>query len=355
MRRDRSVQLLLSLLLATCSLMGNSVRHHEMQASSSTVRGPLCGRIVFQENEVGLVSIKPNGTGRRSIGSFRSEFDERISPDGTKVVFTRFKGNSNRRHVFVLRVRSDRIEKLTSGNVYDFAPSWAPDSKRLAFVRSDYPLYRIHELDLRTGETRVITDGVDPVYSPASSEMAFLRYDLTGTEADIFAVDLSTDEERQLTEDRLSHDGSVAWASDGSKLLFERYPQAQRNEYDGPYADIWSMDSDGSSEKNLTNFQDDYNGVNRASFSPDGAHIAYNTSSDAGGQVQIADADGTDVVRVTKGVEFARSASWAPDSFRIAFEVGGNALKTFDIVSEEKTFVYRTKRGLHSPLWVRCQ
>jgi dipeptidyl aminopeptidase/acylaminoacyl peptidase len=112
--------------------------------------------------------------------------DPQISPDGATVAFVRVTVNEkeNRYESSLFAVTSaggDAPRRLTSG-IRDTAPRWAPDSKRLAFVRAvekDGKVQppQIYVLAMDGGEARAVTDAAggagNPVWSPDGSQIAF--------------------------------------------------------------------------------------------------------------------------------------------------------------------------------------
>src|SRR5690349_14099902 len=118
--------------------------------------------------------------------------DPQISPDGSTVVFVRVTVNEkeNRYESSLFAVPSSGSEpprRLTS-NVRDVSPRWAPDGKRIAFVRSPAvsstekdskpATSQLYLLAMDGGEARGVTDlpnGVtSPVWSPDGTSIAFL-------------------------------------------------------------------------------------------------------------------------------------------------------------------------------------
>lgn len=104
--------------------------------------------------------------------------DPQISPDGSTVAFVRVTVNEkeNRYETSLFAAPATGAEaprRLTSG-IRDTTPRWAPDGKRLAFVRSvekdgKAQPGQIYLLQMDGGEARAITDVTSGAGAPAWS------------------------------------------------------------------------------------------------------------------------------------------------------------------------------------------
>ncbi|MBM3599542.1 MAG: tandem-95 repeat protein [Alphaproteobacteria bacterium] len=77
--------------------------------------------------------MRPDGTGARqmTLGP-NNDFDASISPDGTKVAFTRHLAGTDYTNVWVKDLRTGAETQLTSSNM-EGAPDWSPDGTQIAF------------------------------------------------------------------------------------------------------------------------------------------------------------------------------------------------------------------------------
>ena len=108
--------------------------------------------------------------------------DPQISPDGTRVAFTRVevdrKEDSYRTSLWVMDTGGGEARPLTAGP-RDSQPRWSPDGRRIAFVRKpegEKPA-QIHLLPMEGGESSALTalekGASNPAWSPDGARIAF--------------------------------------------------------------------------------------------------------------------------------------------------------------------------------------
>jgi dipeptidyl aminopeptidase/acylaminoacyl peptidase len=124
----------------------------------------------------------------KDIFSFLWVANPQLSPDGSRVAFTRVNVDEKRTGYetsiwMVSTSGNDAPVRMTNGK-HDAQPRWSPDGKRLAFVRGGEKddagkpkPSQIALLSLAGGEARVITDlpkgAAGPVWSPDGKRIAF--------------------------------------------------------------------------------------------------------------------------------------------------------------------------------------
>lgn len=137
-------------------------------------------------------------------------------------------------HVFVIPAEGGSARQLTQGDYDHNGPiSWSPDGRQIVVAanRIDNPLddpqdAELWLIDVADGDMRALTDrdGPDfaPTFSPDGKRIAYLGYDdkkLGYHNANVYLLDIATGDSRNLTADLDRSVGSVAWAGSNSRLV----------------------------------------------------------------------------------------------------------------------------------------
>jgi dipeptidyl aminopeptidase/acylaminoacyl peptidase len=297
--------------------------------------------------------------------------DPRLSPDGRHVAYVvnRIDGEANlyRASIWVAPVDgSAEPRQLTHGERSDHVPRWSPDGRWLAFLSNrDGEEKESHDelyvLPADGGEPRRLSDGKEAVasiaWSPDSRRIAFVRrvrdeayeeeddrrraprrfdrvffkLDGVGWTGDrrrhLLVVGVDGEDERQLTDGDCENDGPT-WSPDGSRIVFS---SLRGDRWDVELVEALyelEVDAEGAEPRRLT--QPDESG-SKASFSPDGAFIAYVHAPEDGtephhSQIAVIRADGSDRRALTASLDrqctpypLGREPVW--DAGRVAFGV----------------------------------
>lgn len=220
------------------------------QASSLGSAAPLAGtgagdqypawspdgrHIVFAErntntNNNQVTVMNADGSGRQTLragdgtvisdGTY-SDSQPVWSPDGTRIAFARFipgsNGSQQTNHILIVTVSFDGQGNLTvtSGDTptdistasattpYDDAPNFSPDSRRIAFGRSDGPAFHAYIADSGDGNTAganaarasnapASTSEDYPAFSPDGTQLAVAGGDNYTTQTSIYDINLAT-------------------------------------------------------------------------------------------------------------------------------------------------------------------
>ena len=159
-----------------------------------------------------------------------------------------------------------------------------------------------------------------PVWSSDGTKIAFMSR--IGTNLDISVIDADGSGEQRLTYDP-AWDMFPVWSPDGNSIVFQTNRDGNN--------EIYVMDADGTGQTNLTRYSklDGW-----PSWSPDGTRILYYSMQSVtlhieeiepklameNLEVVVMDADGTDVVNLSRNSATDQLPVWSPDGTKIAFQ-----------------------------------
>jgi TolB protein len=202
----------------------------------------------------------------------------------------------------------------------DTHPEWSPDGSSIAFisnregVRAGLPIN--FEVYLASGEgeneQRLTTNQhfeADVAWAPDGSTILFKSFQDGNDE--IYALDLRTGRARNLTNSPAS-DGGPSWSPDGATIVFH-------SDRGSPPSSLYLMNADGSNVRPLPH---DPGPGHTPRWSPDGRHIAFVSQRAGNGEIYVADADGANVRRITHDSRENGYPRWSPDGTSIANTVG---------------------------------
>ena len=196
-------------------------------------------------------------------------------------------------------MNSESTKQLTNGKAKDGNPQWSADGKSIAFVSDRDGKQQLYLLPVDGGEARQLTEakrgiGGGFAWSPDGRKIAFsavptvepidlckepyrvdrtvYRFDAIGyldqTIQDVFLLDLTSGETRQLTNDR-TNNVNLRWSPDGSEILYDATMRADAALAMIP--DLMTVDLNGNRKPILQGWAS----IEGANFTPDGKQIVF--------------------------------------------------------------------------------
>lgn len=248
--------------------------------------------------------------------------------------------------IHLMRPDGLRRQRLTGGRpaghgAGDVQAAWAPDGRRLAFVRTSKPSpdrSRIYLLDVAGGRATALTPGgrqiqsIDPAWSPDGRQIAYTRWNSRGEVGENAIVVAQADGSGERVLRRVGLDGQPdvmgqpAWSPDGAQILYTRYTTDRRHNF---RPSLHVMDAATGDSRPLAGDAAD------GAWSPDGRRIAFSGVRDGNGkwcyeqcfisgEIYVMESDGTNLERLTRNRGNDAAPSWSPDGSRIVFESNRN-------------------------------
>jgi Tol biopolymer transport system component len=327
------------LVATACLLLG---------AAEASPAPPRNGWIVFQRfdpslGRTRLYTVQADGRGLRaitrppSVAGVDSQPD--WSPDGRRILFRRIAnaGRPDERvDIYIVGADGRGLRNLTRAGCTGLCaaneePSWSPDGKRIAFVRSMGPVQpgrqprivgifvmnadgtHVRQLTQRPGMS--VTQDHAPSWSPDGKRIALVAVNITTKPAGASVIYvINADGTRPRVVRSMPHGwpgaGAPLWSPDGKRILYSTYCWFGNCGQHATGAQLFSVGVDGKSPRQLTRVAGNAIG---GRWSPDGRKVVFVRNPRIGptGEVYTMNADGTALRRVTTGLELgARGPDW---------------------------------------------
>jgi len=242
----------------------------------------------------------------------KDEGDAVLSPDGTKIAFSRI-GPDNH-DLFVMKRGSSRARRLTGGKSLDMFPAWSPDGARIAYsafrrgvsgARSD----GIWVIDVSTGRKRQLshrTNDQGAQFSPGGGRVLFNG--LRGGDYELMMAHLGGGRVERLTDNR-RNDLFPRWDVNGSSVVYTGTAPSQTHH-------LFRLSlADGSTTRLTPRKTHDEAGI----VSPDGTQIAFLRCPGTTCALWVMDSGGRHRRELfSAGIEGGPPV-WSPGGHRLAF------------------------------------
>ncbi len=260
-----------------------------------------------------------------------SDQNPAFSPDGSKLVFTRFDNayNVGPAGLFLLDIETKQASRLTpfedQDNVNLPGSAWDTDSYRIVFASDREETDDLWQIASGgSGMGRITTHNgppwhLEPSWSPDGEwlvfEASWAGDSEDGRVSQVWKIRQDGTTLTYLTSEVDCDDRQPNWSPAGDRIVFQR-----RALPDGKW-DLFTLKADGSDLQNITNSPsiDETD----ASWSPGGKCLVYSTDNNSlsAPNLFIVRTDGGSSIRLTSSTTHEDSApSWSPDKQWIAFE-----------------------------------
>ena len=276
---------------------------------------------------VGSLFFLSTETGEKRRVTFPSvdydDFDPAFSPDMSHLAFVRYSGyGASASDLYIIGLSGDLVpqgepQRLTAFNGRVTSPVWTPDGLTILFTRREgagsHSLWRINLTGNRQIEPLAIA-------ADSSSSMTLSRsgnkivYTRESSNVNIWAADLNSTASNRADWIRpfiasTSEEDNPQFSPDGKHIAYQSSRSGK--------TEIWVCDQDGSNSRQLTNMAAVVSGFAR--WSPDGKEVVFHSRPNGSASLYVIDAAGGTPKRLTSEIGNDISPSWSHDGKWIYF------------------------------------
>ncbi|OVE80332.1 hypothetical protein BVY01_00475, partial [bacterium I07] len=240
--------------------------------------------------------------GRKLVDTPHEYYDIQptISPDGKTVAFLRtwlFTDDSPVGDIYVVPFNGGEQEQVTSDSVRISGFDWTPDSKSLVISSARRGPYSLWKVSISNREVHPLLAGgnhcVSPTVSTDGKWLAYVELQNPSQSGGIFRYEIPKPSSAQKDPIRLARSGKRAsYSPDGEYIVFESSRTGR--------SEIFVCGNDGSNPVQLTHsVKYRFSTPRNARWSPDSKWICFHATIEGKSQIFKINRDNSEVVRIT--------------------------------------------------------
>jgi len=242
-----------------------------------------------------------------------------FSADGKLIAFADWSPEARTSSIKSISLDDSSVRLLSSppSGYHDTAPAFAPDGKRIAFVRSTGPIFldELYIQALSGGEPKQLTSDHHrvfgaPVWTQNSQEILFAS-NRAGLKS-LWRISASGGQPQPvLGPGPVADHPSISYRT--GELAYE-YSVEDEN--------LWQLDEKNAGQHGMkaTALFSSKTSNLMPQFSPDGSKLAFEGDRSGYEEIWICGADGSNPVQITKLGRFSGSPRWSPDGSHLVFD-----------------------------------
>ena len=249
--------------------------------------------------------------------------------------------------IFLINADGSGKNQLTNQPERPYGPAFSPDAEQIAFYNHfDDQTWHLYIMNANGADISQLTNQQNvldwsPDWSPDGSKIVFARsYAAPVWRSEILLINPDGSDLHPLG----SLDGQGPdWSPDGLKIVYFNYVEGG--------GDIWIANADGTNPIKLT---DDPAEDWWPKFSPDGNKIAFQSRRDGNFEIYVMDSDGSNLTRITNNSADDEDPNWSPDGEKIAFismRDGHYEIYTMNVDGSDQTRITTTDGQAVDPDW----
>ncbi len=179
------------------------------------------------------------------------------TPDGSAIIYARLHGvpQANQPQITDIRVmQADGTDDhaILANTLFSVEPRWSVNNQVVFMSLMNGSNLEIYVMNADGSGLTQLTSGAnnaDPVWSPNGARITFGSDREGGGKLNIFAMNADGSAQAPLTHFGVPYEaGDTNWSSDGRKIVFEYDINGAKQSDPNAYAEVWTMNPDGSGQ-----------------------------------------------------------------------------------------------------------
>lgn len=236
-----------------------------------------------------------------------------VGGEQVQIIFLSGDAEQSKYDIYSVNIDGTQLKQLTFKSADINHPVWSPSGDKIAFSMLENGFYQFYLMNPDgSGLIKISKDAKkeygDLSWAPDGNKLAFDSKQGNGAE-DIFTMNSDGSDEVQLTNIPAS-DRFPTWSPNGKKIAFISNRSS--------FSEIYVMNADGTEQNQLTFLKA---GVDSLDWSPDGEYIVFSSTKDHNlWEIYNMKSDGTEIVRLTNNDIWDLRPKYAPDGTKIYWD-----------------------------------